>query len=319
MKKTTIFSLAAIAGCLCLNAQSAEAQTYMEPATLDYPSGLYASFPPSSVSITYDNQQIKLIDPQTNDMDEEVVTAYVKLGESDPLPVSASILSSFGNPEDPNDPDLWLLDIALYELDDLWAFEGKTVTVMIPEGIVENKAGDINPAQEFVFEIMPTYTDYSVEPGSGSTLSEDYTVRIEFNHNPMEYLQSEISLRTYEPVYKDIILELGKEVSISDNNELLIDLSSFGSGDYELVIPEGFVAITEDGEKYLSPDIWLEYTIENNGQGSGITEIKNADYFTVYDMQGRRVLDGASRNAFGNLPEGIYIVNGKKVVKTASF
>ena len=317
MKKTTFLSLAAVAGCFCMNALSANAQTFMEPATLDYPSGLYASFPPSSVSITYDNQPIKLIDPQTNDWGDEYVTAYVKLGEAEPIPVSASVLYSFGDPENPDDEDVWNLDIALYELDDLWAFDGKTVTVIVPEGIVCNYEGDLNPEQEFVFEMMPTYLDYTINPGSGSTLSEDYTVRIEFNHNPIEYLQSQISFRTYDPIYKDISLELGKEVSISENNELLIDLSGFASGEYELVIPEGFVTITEDGEKYLSPDLWLEYTIENDS--SGINEIKNADSFTVYDLQGRLLLDGASRNAIGNLPAGIYIVNGKKLVKTASF
>lgn len=317
MKKTTIFSLAAIAGCLSLNAQSAVAQTYMEPATLDYPSGLYASFPPSSVSLSYDNQPISLVDPHVNDFDEEVVTAYVKLGESDPLPVSASILSSFGNPEDPNDPDLWLLDIALYELDDLWSFSGKTVTVMIPEGIVENQAGELNPDQEFIFKIVPTTGDYTITPGTGSSLNGDYTVKVSFEGNPLEYLQSEVSARTYDPVYMDIPLKMGEEVTISDNNEILIDLSSLEEGEYEIVVPEGFVLVNVDGENYLSPDIWLEYTIVKDE--SGIDAIFNADTFTVYDMQGRMVLDSGSRNAFGNLPAGIYIVNGKKVVKTASF
>lgn len=317
MKKTILLSMAALACCLNLYAQNESMPTFMAPATLDYPAGLYASFPPSSVSITYDNQPIKLIDPQTNDWGDEFVTAYVKLGDAEPMPVSASVLYSFGDPENPDDEDVWNLDIALYELDDLWAFEGNTVTVIVPAGIVCNYEEDINPAQKFVFEMMPTYTDYIIDPDSGSTLSEDYTVRIEFNHNPIEYLQSQIRIMTYEPVYTDITLELGKEVTISENNELLIDLSGFASGYYELVVPEGYVAITEDGEKYLSPDLWLEYTIENDL--SGINEIKNSDSFKVYDMQGRLLLDGASRNAIGNLPAGIYIVNGKKLVKTASF
>ena len=313
MKKFIPLHLAALTGFLALGAQSATAQTFMEPATLDYPSGLYASFPPSSVSITYDNQPIKLIDPETNEYDEEFVTAYVKLGDSDELPVSASILYSFGDPENPDDPDVWNLDIALYELDDLWVFDGKTVTVIVPEGIVCNYEDAINPAQEFVFEIMPTYMDYSINPESGSTLSEDFTIKISFNDCPIEYLQSQIRIMTYEPVYTDITLEFGKEISISENNELLIDLSGFESGYYELVVPEGFVTITEDGEKYLSPDLWLEYTIENQGGDSGVSIVGNSsDIESIYNLHGQKISDSLDR-----LPAGIYIVNGKKVVKTA--
>lgn len=310
MKKTSLLSFAALAACMCANAVSASAQTYMDPATLDYPAGLYSSFPPSSVSITYANQPIQLIDPQVNDYDEEYVTAYVILGEGEQQPVSASILYSFGDPENPDDPDVWMLDIALYELDDLWVFDGSTVKVIVPEGIVKNMEGSINPSQQFVFEILPTTTDYTVTPDSGSILNEDYVVRIGFGGNPIEYLQSNVRVMTYEPEYMDIALELGKEVSISDDNELVIDLSGLATGDYEMVIPEGFVFVTVDGEKTLSPDIWLEYTVENNGGDSGVKVVEASSANAVFTIDGRKVKAGS----LTGLPAGIYISAGKKIL-----
>ena len=315
MKKSTVFSLAAVLGSMIAGAETLQAQTMMEPATLDYPSGYYASFPPSSVSLSYDNQPISLVDPHLNDFDEECVTVYVRLGEGERQPVSAAVLYSFGNPEDPDDSDIWNLDIALYELDDLWEFTGETLTVIVPEGVVENGEGAINPAQDLVFHMMPACTDYTISPESGETLEDDLTIKISFGGNPVEYLQSEVRLMTYEPEYRDISLALGKEVSISDNNEIVIDLSGFESGEYELVVPEGFVKVTQDGSEFLSPDLWLEYTLVNNGGESGVSSIEENGASEVFTIHGLRVKVSPD----GSLPAGIYIVNGKKVVKASSF
>ena len=302
MRKSTVSFLAAIAACFACCA--ANAQTYMEPATLDYPSGLYASFPPSSVSITWEQQPISLVDPHVNDFDEECVTVYVKLGEAEQVPVNAGLLYSFGDPENPDDGDVWCLDIALYEIDDLWAFDGSTVTVIIPENVVQNSEGAINPAQQFVFEIMPTDTDYTVTPATESTLSENKSVTISFGDNPIEYLQAYVSARTYEPAYKDTELKFGEEVKIKDGNKLEIDLSSLPEGEYEVVVPEGYVVVTIEGKKYLSPDIWLEYTLE--AEDSGIGTIKSEGTKAVYTIEGRKVSDLSKAGT------GIYVVDGKK-------
>lgn len=303
MRKSTISFIAAVAACFTCAAQ---AQTYMPEATLDYPSGLYASFPPSSVSITWGQQPIQLVDPHTNDWDEDCVTVYAKLGDGEQQPVEAGILSSFGDPENPDDPDIWCLDIALYDLEDLWEFTGSTVTVIIPENVVKNAEGAINPAQEFVFEIMPTFTEYSLDPESGSTLSDNYVVTVTFGGNAIEYLQAEVRAMTYEPEYKDVKLSFGEEVTITENNELRIDLSSLEAGDYEIVVPEGYVVVTVDGERNLSPDIWLEYTLES--KDSGVQSIASDGVKAIYSIDGRRVsnLDKAE--------PGIYVIGGKKVI-----
>lgn len=309
MKKSTIIAMAALAASMTVGTK---AQTFMPEATLDYPSGLYASFPPGSVDITWDNRPLELVDPSVNDWGEEYVTVFARLGEGEAQPVGAGIMNSFGDPENPDDPDLWYLDIALYELDDLYSFEGNTLTVIIPENVVKDMDGAINPAQEFVFEIMPTFTEYTIDPESGSTLADDdLKVTVDFGGNSIEYLQSEVRAMTYEPVYTDIRLNLGKEVEITEDNKIVVDFSTLAAGEYELVIPEGFVMVTVDGEKCLSPDIWLEYTLEP--ADSGVEVIENTRQQGVYSINGYKVCD--SENASQkNLEKGIYVIDGKRVI-----
>lgn len=67
---------------------------------------------------------------------------------------------------------------------------------------------------------------------------------------------------------------------------------------------------TADGSDYQFDDISLSGTTAihslNNGQGA------NVESSTVYDMQGRKIMSGDSSNR--QLPKGLYIINGKKVV-----
>lgn len=302
MKKFTLLSLLALSGAgLTVNAQE-----LMPEATLDYPAGYYASFAPSSVSVTYGNKPIQLIDPMVNDWEEEYRLAYVQLGEgSEKLPASASILYSFGDPDNPEDEDIWNLDIALYEIDDLWSFTGDKVIVTIPEGIVANEEGDINPEQTLVFYIVQTATDYTLSPESGSTLSSDKTLVISFSDNQIERLQAEVRAMTYDPVYQDITLKFGESVSINSDNQLCIDLSSLAPGEYEVVVPEGYVMISDGDSHKLSPDIWLEYIIEEN-EDSGVAVVEAESSETLYTISGMRVK--------GTPAKGIYVSAGKKII-----
>lgn len=67
---------------------------------------------------------------------------------------------------------------------------------------------------------------------------------------------------------------------------------------------------TADGSDYQFDDISLSGTTAihslNNGQGT------NVGSSTIYDMQGRIIMSGDSSNR--QLPKGLYIINGKKVV-----
>lgn len=312
MKKfTTLFAVVATA--MAFANSNSQAQTYMNEATLDYPSGLYSSFPPFSATFTWNDEEIELINPETDENGEEYVNVNVRLGEGEAQTVGGYIMYSFGNPEDPEDKDFWGLDVALYNLEDLFDFQGNTITISLPEGIVKNKKNEINPSQEFVFHIMPTYTGYTVTPETGATLNDNLTIKIQFGGNALKYNQAEVRAVAYDPEYKDIPLSFGEKVKITENNEIEVDLSSLDSGYYELIIPEGYVFVTSNGEDYLSPDIWLEYTIKE--KDSGIQSLETNSSSSIYTVSGIKVRNNNKGNEEDKLPNGLYIINGKKIIR----
>ena len=290
----------------------------MAPATVEFPYGFYSQFAPGSVDITWDNQPIELINGKTDEYGDSYVEVYVTLGVEAPQIVNAYLMYSPGfndggaSPLAIND-DICQLSISLWELDNLWDFECNTILIKIPEGIVKNKAGLLNPAQEFTFYLMDGYTSFDESPATGSTLTQnDAIVTVSFGGNPLQHLQGEVEARCYFPSYENYQLKYGSEVTII-NNKLIIDLSSLEPNDYELVIPEGYVTVEVDGEKYLSPDLWFDYTIVK-GEESSVNEINSAETVSeVYNLNGIKVSDTiAIKN--GNISKGIYIINGKKIV-----
>ena len=277
----------------------------MEPASLYYPNSFYTSMAPSMVDVTWDNEPIELIDPKTDDLGDKYVDVSVKLEGQEPVTVGGYVMYSEGMDDD---DDLWILEIALYEIEDIWDFNGKEIVVSLAEGIVKNGEGLLNPAQDFTFYLMPAFTDYEMTPETGSEISQDEaTIKISFGGNEIEYNSGEVALYVYEPEFESEDLEYSEEVTINKANELVIDLTSFAPGYYEVVIPEGLVFVTEDGEKYINSDIWLEYTISKS---DGVTSIQvNNASSQIYNLNGVK-----SGDSLTNLKRGIYVINGKKVM-----
>jgi hypothetical protein len=61
-----------------------------------------------------------------------------------------------------------------------------------------------------------------------------------------------------------------------------------------------------------SNDVRAEFRIGQSGIDATFNDA--TDRFVVYNTQGILVLDTADRNAVKNLPEGFYIINGKKFI-----
>lgn len=88
-------------------------------------------------------------------------------------------------------------------------------------------------------------------------------------------------------------------------------------GSYKIVIPQGFfydATFDETGgdSGHASPEIILYYTI---GANSGVDAIIGGDkIINVYDLNGVQILNNADVEAAKELKDGVYIINGKKVV-----
>lgn len=285
----------------------ARAAGIMEPATLDSPSGIYVSAAPRNVDLTWNNTPISFVNSSIDEYGDEFASVEVLIGE-ETLSAKSYIMSSIGMPGDKFDTDLWYLEVALYEVEELKGFSGESFTISLPEGIVQNKNGEINPAQNIEFKIVGRYNEFSVTPEDGSKIpSSNPLVKMSFGGYPLEYLQSSVRALTYGRMFKDMLLENGTQVKIEDT-EILIDLTGLDNALCEVRVPEGFVLVDVDGVKYLSPEIWLEFTIVKQTE-SGIDGVAAEDDSEFYTIEGMKI-KGDCRD----LPRGIYIKNGKKIL-----
>ncbi|MDE6670181.1 MAG: hypothetical protein K2K26_10940, partial [Muribaculaceae bacterium] len=81
-------------------------------------------------------------------------------------------------------------------------------------------------------------------------------------------------------------------------------------GNYVLVIPEGMFNIGETGEGQNSE--WtVIWTIGETGVSSVFGDV---DSFDVYTINGMTVLKGGNAAQLDQLPAGMYIINGQKVI-----
>ena len=108
---------------------------------------------------------------------------------------------------------------------------------------------------------------------------------------------------------------IGGDVSLYSEGTsygIKIDLSRLNlmDGTYTLVIPAEYLEIvSDDWETWeKSEEIRYEFTY---GSSTGVSGIENDGIYRVYNLQGVQVMEGADLN---NLENGIYIVNGKKIV-----
>ena len=145
----------------------------------------------------------------------------------------------------------------------------------------------------------------------------DAIVKNDYNRNPVESLsfdKSVIELNTGESV-KPVLIFAPKNASFtslewSSSNEDVAVVDIFGNvtklQDGEAII----TATTTDGTN-------LSATCKIVDKGSGITDVLTSSEcfdYTVYNLQGILILKTADANCIKELPTGIYIINGKKVM-----
>lgn len=82
------------------------------------------------------------------------------------------------------------------------------------------------------------------------------------------------------------------------------------NGNYILEIPTGYFV---DGNGRSLDGITLKYTVKNDGTGIDDVEAA-ANGYTVYSIQGVKVLETTDAARLNALPAGVYIVNGTKVL-----
>lgn len=313
---------------------------YMEEGTMIEPEGNYVSSV-GFITISYGGSKLQLVSPSDKENEDGVFVSKKPIellvaGESYPTSLYPYV---FTIPAGGNDPGVaWklsddaeddmeaedFLQVSLGELLEsyLWILPTGKYTVTVPEGIVKNDAGAINPEQSFSFYLMRSTDAGEVTPPE---MDEDWNM-IEYAAAELEAVavnwgasiekiegSLDVTLAKNEFMTSSPATPLlyGQEVKINGEN-LMINLSQVAPGSWSVNIPEGYVIV--GGEK-INTDQAISYTIVDKKTNSVIALDANADgLYKVYDLNGVNVLNTEDAGAIRGLDAGIYVINGKKVL-----
>lgn len=201
-----------------------------------------------------------------------------------------------------------------------WVLPRGKVTITLPEGVVKNVVGAVNPAQQFEYNLMKG----APEPGELSPIDYDWD-----KWEPIEYTAEELSDITVDwgatslvgTGYGYVTIQpgdtfstptpLGGEVNIVDN-KLHINLSRMEAGNWMISIPEGYVII--DDEYINEEQNFTYFIIDKDTSGVVAIDADDEGLYRVYDLNGVNVLNATDADALRGLAKGLYIVNGHKVI-----
>lgn len=192
-----------------------------------------------------------------------------------------------------------------------------TYTLNYTEGSFPNRELAING-----YKINPL-PKMVVTPKDKSVMEDFTTIQI----MPMAAIDYGPSTTTYIKVYKYENGVRGTQIGLfktpvvinKETAECTIT-ATFGvtgsnvveEGEYEIVIPSSYYRIAINGTQIQSPETILHYTIGTD-TAVEIFKAENANV-TVYTLDGTCVLVDEAPEALRTLPNGVYVVNGKKVV-----
>lgn len=287
----------------------AEPEQTLEPGRVIYPSSLYGSFL-SLFELSYNNEEISLAD------DVESVTLDVMVDGVKRSSAKGTITTIYETGE--NDDVEIPITIFYVTIDDFLSYlDGTIVDITIPQGIIIAPDGKVNPEQTVSFTLLPL-ASAEVSPTEGSTLTTNGIVTF--------YWENALSLQpnqgriTARPITgSDIRLDA---VFNEDDASFELDLSQLPAGQYEIIMPEAFVLIllseSPAGDSYaLNSEMAVSFIVSET---LGISLLENdAETFRVFTIDGVKVLDTDNFEDLNILGKGLYVINGKKVMKHGSF
>lgn len=283
------------------------------------------------VELTWDYQTITA----TDDFGVKLTYGYYE----EPLEVSAG-LYQLTHVDDPDgvatDPNLYnalhinLTPVLEEYLENNTSSTAVSFTLTVPAGIVVNGLDQVNPKSQFTFTVYPAIDvepifEETSTPGVYALYWEDVTWMSSFTGNlTLTGEGEEYTFQQDDDYYATVPAE-GMFMSgyLDPDNysgrAILINFNGLDfEGRYSLNVPEGFVAVNFNGSwtDYINPAMSLSIIL--NGDGTvGVGSISNDNLngdIRVYNLNGINVLNSSNASDLNSLPNGIYVVNGKKVV-----
>lgn len=107
-----------------------------------------------------------------------------------------------------------------------------------------------------------------------------------------------------------------KKVSSGDTDATFIlpENVALAPGNYQIVIRKSSFTLynSKGDEEQLDTELSYNFTVTDD---SGVASVSSTDSFNIYSIQGFRIAKRASNADLDALPAGLYIVNGKKILK----
>lgn len=203
--------------------------------------------------------------------------------------------------------------------------EDGTYTVEIAGGTVGDEEwgsssylkGNCNSLLSYTYKVVkatPEIPEVTTDPADGSTVEELHTIVLTFAKDadaaPSFSVNPEL-LDADNNVVATATADFGDDFDALNVCKIVLDSKVTTPGTYTLNVPEGVFIINGDN----SPAMKFTYTV---GTGTGIADILNGDAaetFDVYTVSGVCILKGAGKSELNKLGSGLYIINGKKVMK----
>ena len=203
------------------------------------------------------------------------------------------------------------LYIMLDEEDDtrvIVSFDGRPLTtpgewvIEIPENTISIEGTPIADPQSFKYTVKSPY-DYTIDPAEG-TVSSLQRFTITFNNYMVELNEEEVGAFLFNTETEGEVEASVVEV-IAGGKALYVELPNEVTepGTYQLVIMDATVKNMKE-DKFL-PALAFDYNVTGVADGIGVVKTNNQKD-AIFNLQGQRVK---------NAQKGLFIVNGKKVVK----
>lgn len=203
---------------------------------------------------------------------------------------------------------------------------GSLIELQLPQGIVESAEGP-NPEQQIYISYYQPYE------GEAELKIEDNLIYVSwpgtqqamlmFRNNPLliypdgtrkelsyysEFYEPDGSVYQYENDLTRFIIDLTKIPDLED-------------GEYTLVLPSCLVGIytefSSDMKMYTNLEQQLQFNIPygsgDDGDDSSVEILKTEDNYRIYNLQGCEIKNVRNNDDLKKLPEGLYIINGKKI------
>lgn len=254
------------------------------------------------------------------------------------IDVPASAFTLMNVPEDENgnhNPDIQAdgynallisLTESIAEYYSMTEYPMPAISLRIPGGIVSNAEGQLNPEQTFSFEV---YNIWAGQPECTET-SDPGVYQLTWPANEMYatgsgglFLVNDATSERYDLVAGNGFAEGGigsgeYGIRLGDNwnDEFVFNVHGMGlePGNYTLVVEEATIIFMDSSwEMYLNGEAYISLELDEISTAVENIDVVNDGIYSVYNLQGVKVLETTDASAIKSLNRGIYIINGKKV------